>query len=142
MRREILTALVVYLGLLFLLSQSANGHVHLGPTPAAPAALLAAYAMGTPADQSRNNQTTTFTAVTIAPGRYNEGQAFNGTTSRMTIPTAVTVSSAFTVECWVKLTGVTRTIVGRTATRRDVGSGKPSSTEAWTTCSCPRPARS
>lgn len=75
-----------------------------------PTGLLGAYAMSSGVDASGNGRTATLTNTTTAPGKYAEGQRFNGASARMTIP-SVNVSAGFTVEAWVLLTAASSRLV-------------------------------
>lgn len=90
---------------------------------AAPAGLVAAYAMSNTIDASGNGHAATFLNTSTVPGKYNQGQLFAGGdgTSRMTAPN-ITLTSAFTLEAWVKFTALTRMVVG-TRSPRDAPSG-------------------
>jgi hypothetical protein len=103
-RRPLLLALGLLVG-----GAPLEAQIQVTATP--PTALLGAWAMATPADSSGNNRTATFLNTVTAPGKYGQAQRFNGTSARMTIPT-FNVGGAFTLEAWVVVTQVTRSVVG------------------------------
>jgi hypothetical protein len=82
------------LGLALLTLATVHAQVPAGP--------LAAYAMETGLDASGNGRHATLTNTTQAPGKYQNAQAFNGSTSRMSAP-SMAFTNAFTLEAWVIL---------------------------------------
>jgi hypothetical protein len=67
--------------------------------------------MNSTTDASGNSRTATFTNTMTSPGKFGEAQQFNGSSSRMTIPT-FNVGAQFTLEAWVIMIQNTRSVVG------------------------------
>ena len=72
--------------------------------------LQAAYALSNGIDASGHGRTGILTNTTVVPGKYAEAQRFNGSSSRITIPSFDT-PSGFTVESWVWLTAATARLI-------------------------------
>ena len=105
-------ALLIALAALVMLATPLLSQIRFGPQPTATTGLLGAYAMSTGVDASGNNRNLTLVNTTTAPGKYDQAQRFNGTSSRAWVNIANPVLPNFTLEAWVFFSPVVKSRKG------------------------------
>lgn len=117
--RDVIVTAAVCVGLALLFWLAGQALVH-GQTTG----LAGAYAMESGLDASGNHRDAALTNTALVVGQYGQALSFNGTTSRMTIPT-LQPTTAFTLEAWVNAN-----VIGRAAAKSGLFIG-PRSVNGW-----------